>query len=627
MTAQQQLPVAGADPGPAMSGLQLTSDNRRAPLPGMYDWSKAGFRSGAPLPGDGAIRTDAPCRITADKLTSDFGVTPNDGKDDTDGIQKAVDQVKATCSPTGSYDKESLIQLPAGQLDITHEIHLDADYLIVRGAGGDPVTGTRLVYRPDENTRYDTISKDGTVWDQDKMKSGDGTGGWLWPGRGLFRVQTRAVHPDYQKDYESAPDNRKDLFEGTVNVHWKAGVELSEKPGDKGFAARTGDTVIHLAPDAKFDNLTVGALVNVRAANSQKWYEDTNAIAAGGKSGDGMENLHMRQQIFTVTAVDQAAKTVTVDKPLEYDVPVDSTSDGSAPIGKKPYPSRVSPIVDPVLGVGIEALSMTQDMPKLDANASLHNYGNMDPAAAMHGIVFKWAADSWVKGVTTQMTGSHPIVTEEAAHLSIVDNSLNGSWNKGKGGNGYFRGSRVWDSLYAGNTSRNLRHFTFQWSASGNVVIGNSFDSDLNLHGGWERHNLFELNKVVVSAGHRPDNCRANCGDEGGADPDNADWFPIWWAAGPKAVKWSGASGPDNVFYRNEMSKQTAKDGPYQPYYADQTRIYRFGWDGKEYRPLSAGGKPIADWAGNEQKDYTAGQGVDASGTFAGPSIFLKTVP
>ncbi|MGR7000611.1 hypothetical protein ACU686_25440 [Yinghuangia aomiensis] len=92
-------------------------------------------------------------------------------------------------------------------------------------------------------------------------------------------------------------------------------------------------------------------------------------------------------------------------------------------------------------------------------------------------------------------------------------------------------------------------------------------------------------------------------------------------------MKWSGASGPDNVFFRNEMTKQTTKDGPYQPYYADRTRIYRFGWDGSGYRPLSQSGTPITDWAGNEQKDFTGGQGVDASGTFDGPSIFLKAVP
>jgi hypothetical protein len=267
---------------------------------------------------------------------------------------------------------------------------------------------------------------------------------------------------------------------------------------------------------------------------------------------------------------------------------------------------------------------MTQDMPGLNPANAVNNYGNMSPADQMHGIVFKWAADSWVRGVRAEMTGSHPIVTEEAYRLQIVGNQLDGSWNKGKGGNGYFRGSRVWDSLYAGNTSRNLRHFTFQWSASGNVVIGNDFDSDLNLHGGWERHNLFELNTVRVPYQHRSGSCTANCGEEGGGAPDSSTWFPIWWGAGKKAVKWSGATGPRNVFYRNTMTKQATAGGAFTGYYSVPDTVYQFGWNGSAYRHLSVSGTPIADWAFNETRDYTAGQGVDASMRFAGPSIFLK---
>ena len=299
-------------------------------------------------------------------------------------------------------------------------------------------------------------------------------------------------------------------------------------------------------------NLRVGGLVNIRAANSLKFYAQQDIQPTDGT----LQNIHMRQQIFTVTAGDTANRTLTLNKPLEYDVPVTSVSDGSAPIDGAAYDSKAAPIVDPVVGVGFEDFSLTQDIPGLDPADAVHNYGNMSPADEMHGIVFKWAADSWVRGIRTETTGSHPIVTEEAYHLQIVDNQLDGSWNKGKGGNGYFRGSRVWGSLYAGNTSRNLRHFTFQWSASGNVVIGNDFDSDVNLHGGWERNNLIEPNAVAVPYEHRSANCRANCGEEGGGTPDASTWFPIWWAAGKKAVKWSGSSRPRNVFFNNSMSKQ-----------------------------------------------------------------------
>ncbi len=612
--------TAGAAPGAgALTGLNTSAANRRAPVDGLHDWSRAGYRGGQDLPGAAETNPAAACRITAAELASQFGVRPDDGVDDSAGLQAAVDSVKSTCSPSASYTKLSLITLPAGELAVSRELHVDADYLVVRGAGA---TATKIVYRPDADTLYDTLTEDGSDWDEDGMVAGEGKGGWLWPGRGLFRVQSREVHPAYASAHASAPANRKDIFEGTVNVHWKSGAKLRAKPGETAYSARQGDRTVHLATNAAMTAMTVGSFLNVRAANSVAFYEQQKATGAGFP----LLNTHMRAQIFRISAVDTANRTVTVDKPLEYDVPVTSTSDGSAPIDGAAYDSKAAPLVDPVVGVGFEDFGFTQAMPGLAQGDSVGNYGNMAPAAEMHGIVFKWAADSWVRGVKAEMTGSHPIVTEEAKNLQIVDNELDGSWNKGKGGNGYFRGSRVWDSLYAGNTSRNLRHFTFQWSASGNVVIGNDFDSDLNLHGGWERNNLFELNTVRVPHAHRSANCRANCGEEGGGGPDGSTWFPIWWGAGRKAVKWSGATGPRNVFFNNTMTKQQVPDGPFNAYYADRARIYQFGWNGTGYQHLDIGGTPIADWAANEQRDYTGGHGVDATRTDTAASLFLTSV-
>lgn len=608
-------------PAAALTTLDLSAANRRAPISGLYDWSKAGYRGGANLPGAAETNPDAACQITPAELASQYAVTPNDGVDDSTGLQAAIDAIRTGCSPSASYTKLSLLTLPAGTLNVSRQLAVDADYLIIRGAGGG-AGGTKLVFRPDANTRYDALTDDGSDWDEDGMVSGSAKGGWIWPGRGLFRVQSRGVHTSYASEYAAAPANRKDLFEGTVNVHWKAGLKLRGKTGDTGFAARTGDTVVHLATSGSLSAFTVGGLVNVRAANSLNFYAQQDITAADGT----LQNIHMRQQIFTITAIDSTNRTLTLDKPLEYDVPVTSTSDGSAAIDGAVYDSKAAPIVDPVLGVGFENLAITQDMPGLNAADAVHNYGNMSPADEMHGIVFKWAANSWVKGISATMTGSHPIVSEEAYHLQIVDNSFDGSWNKGKGGNGYFRGSRVWDSLYAGNTSRNLRHFTFQWSASGNVVIGNDFDSDVNLHGGWERNNLIELNTVTVPYEHRSGSCTANCGEEGGGGTDASTWFPIWWGAGKKAVKWSGSTGPRNVFFNNTMSKQVTAGAAYTPYYADHQRIYVFGWSGTGWRHLDSGGTPIPDWAGREQLDYTGGHGVDATRTDAASSLFLESV-
>ncbi|WP_083929701.1 cellulose binding domain-containing protein [Catelliglobosispora koreensis] len=619
VASQGSAPVIA--PAAALTTLDLSAANRRAPVAGLYDWSKAGFRGGANLPGASDVNPNAACQITAAELASQFGVTANDGADDSTGLQSAIDNIRTNCSPSASYTKLSLITFPAGTLNVSRQLGVDADYLILRGAGNG-AGGTQIVFRPDANTRYDALTPDGSDWDEDGMTSGSAKGGWIWPGRGLFRVQSRGVHTSYASEYAAAPANRKDLFEGTVNVHWKAGLKLRGKPGDTAFAARTGDTVVHLATSGSLANFTVGGLVNIRGANSLNFYATQDITPADGT----LQNIHMRQQIFTIAAVDATNRTVTLDKPLEFDVPVTSTSDGSAAIDGVVYDSKASPLVDPVLGVGFENFAFTQDMPGLSRPLSVNNYGNMSPADEMHGIVFKWAANSWVRGIRAEMTGSHPIVTEEAYRLQIVDNYLDGSWNKGKGGNGYFRGSRVWDSLYAGNVSRNLRHFTFQWSASGNVVIGNDFDSDLNLHGGWERHNLFENNTVTVPFAHRSGNCLSNCGEEGGGAPDSSTWFPIWWGAGKKAVKWSGSSGPRNVFFRNTMTKQVTAGAAYTPYYADLQRIYQFGWNGTGWKHLDVNGTPIPDWASREQLNYTGGHGVDATRTDAAPSLFLKTL-
>ncbi|WP_143219825.1 DUF6531 domain-containing protein [Actinomadura sp. CNU-125] len=614
------------EPGPALKRLWSTADNRRNKVEGLYDWSKAGYGGGSVLPDASQyLRDEDACRITASELQSDYNVVPDDGGNDTSGIQNAIDDIRENCSPTGSQLKMSIITLPKGTLNVTRQISVDADHLRIRGQGTGG-SGTKIVFRPDENTRYDVI-KDGERWDLDNMTwEENASGGWIWPGRGLFRVQSRQVAPEYQAAYDSAPTNRKDLYEGTVNVHWRAGVKLGSKDGDPGYAARKGDTVIQLDPASPitvYDRFKVGGMVNVRVANSKKFYEQMKALPTEHE----LENLHMRQQMMMVTAGDPLERTLTLDKPLEYDVPINSVADGSDPIDGEVFDSKASPIVDLITNVGFENFSFTQDMPGLDKAKAKNNYGNMAPDAAMHGIVFKWAANSWVKGVRSDMTGSHPIVTEEAANLTLIDNSLNGSWNKGKGGNGYFRGSRVWDSLYAGNTTRDLRHFTFQWSASGNVAIGNSFDSDLNLHGGYERNNLFELNEVSVPYAYRPGNCTSNCGGEGGSEPDDSQWHPIWWAAGKKAVKWSGSSGPNNVFHNNHLMKQAdSETEPFKPYYDDYERIFQFGTDGTNFKHLQQNGEPIADWAHNENKDYTGGNGILADKTFSGRSIFLRSI-
>jgi hypothetical protein len=92
-------------------------------------------------------------------------------------------------------------------------------------------------------------------------------------------------------------------------------------------------------------------------------------------------------------------------------------------------------------------------------------------------------------------------------------------------------------------------------------------------------------------------------------------------------VKWSGATGPQNVFFANTMTKQTAKGGPYVPFYGGSAHtVYQFGWDGAGYRHLTRDDRPIEDWAGNELADFGSGNGVDRSLTEPADSLFLQKV-
>ncbi|MEU2549611.1 RICIN domain-containing protein [Streptomyces roseolus] len=625
--------TAEATQRPTSPSHLLSAVNRKSPLPGLPDWSGTGYRGGSPLPGDAQLTGDEACRVSPEELDGTYGVRPDDGADDSAGLQRAIDDIRTQCGGAAHFERLSLISLPAGRIDITRQISVDASYLTIRGRGSDPAqgTGTRIVFRPDENTRYDTLTADGSRWDQDAMtyESGADTakGGWAWPGRGLFRVSTREVAARYADEWAAAPANRKDLYEGSVNQHWASGVKVRGSAADPAYAAKEGDRVVHLDAKADMTRFQAGGHLWVGAANSRKFY----ALQAAADESR-FENLHMRQQVFRVASVDAANRTLTLDKPLEFDVPVDSVSDGSAPIGSTVYPSKVTPL-KMVVGVGFENFSFTQDMPGMSPDQARHNYGNLAPEYAMHGLVFKWAADSWARGVRSEMTGSHPIVTEVAKNLQFERNHLDGAWNKGKGGNGYFRGSRVWDSLYAFNTTRNLRHFTLQWSSSGNVVYGNDFDSDLNLHGGWERRNLFENNTVRVPYEHYSGNCTARCGGEGG-EVETGTWYPIWWAAGAKALKWSGSSGPQNVFHGNTLTKQLSPGGPYVDFlpYAKTSDgaqpLYQFGsspTDPARFQHLTQGGSPIPDWNGRETTDYTSGAGVNTTHTAPTTSVFLKS--
>ncbi|MFC5666079.1 hypothetical protein ACFP3U_24260 [Kitasatospora misakiensis] len=88
----------------------LSYANRTSPPSGMPDWSRVGYRGGQDLPrGESALIEDAACRISPQKLAATYGVRADDGADDTAGLQRAIDDIKAQCSPKADFNRLSLI--------------------------------------------------------------------------------------------------------------------------------------------------------------------------------------------------------------------------------------------------------------------------------------------------------------------------------------------------------------------------------------------------------------------------------------------------------------------------------------------------------------------------------------
>ncbi|KAJ7145549.1 hypothetical protein C8R44DRAFT_863422 [Mycena epipterygia] len=205
-------------------------------------------------------------------------------------------------------------------------INLSSNYLILRGVGNDPSSGTVLSFSPDRNTQYDVLTTPGgDEWDLDntffkwsydepgdsktgtKLISGNATGGGVvCYGLGDPSFGTKDIAEKFVKPASLAPANRVDLFYGNANYHLRNDSKI------KGYMA-------------------------------------------------------------------------------------DQTMEIAGFLGTR----KVMPIDQPVHHVGIENLCITQPMPSLSVADATDNYGNMAPEAAMHGIVFRYARDSWFRNIKT----------------------------------------------------------------------------------------------------------------------------------------------------------------------------------------------------------------------------------
>lgn len=104
-----------------------------------------------------------------------------------------------------------------------------------------------------------------------------------------------------------------------------------------------------------------------------------------------------------------------------------------------------------------------------------------------------------VDNVNIKNSGSDPLVIK-GDHNTIQNSNIDGSYNKGGGGNGYIdiRGE---SNRITNNDVDNIRHLSIQQGAKHNLVDNNDIKVDVNFHNKDEGHNAV-INNTIDTRGH-----------------------------------------------------------------------------------------------------------------------------
>ncbi len=118
-------------------------------------------------------------------------------------------------------------------------------------------------------------------------------------------------------------------------------------------------------------------------------------------------------------------------------------------------------------------------------------------------VTFDHARNSWIRNCQILDSGTDPVLVLESEHISITKTRVDGAYNKGGRGNGYFNIEQ--NSQYvllAEDTVRAIRHLAIQSGARYNVLINNYLEVDVNFHNGDGGHNLVEKNVIRIPEWH-----------------------------------------------------------------------------------------------------------------------------
>ncbi|AAC07558.1 glycosyltransferase family 2 protein [Aquifex aeolicus] len=196
------------------------------------------------------------------------------------------------------------------------------------------------------------------------------------------------------------------------------------------------------------------------------------------------EKPFLRQGIYRVEEVRR--NRIILSEPVEIDYP----------------PNSVVYAPEFVKNVRIENLTLYQEVPDHDPREVEYVYENLFPGYKVDGIRLRWVSESSLINVKVLMAGSHPLSLENSYGVKVKNFKAFGSWNKGKGGNGYVRIYKSHRIVFVKCYVKGVRHFVIQWASSRNVVKNCTFFVDVNFHGGYSRFNTVKDSEIIIPKGH-----------------------------------------------------------------------------------------------------------------------------
>jgi len=479
------------------------------------NWTRVGIPGGIPARA-----------VTRSAL--EFGATPDDETDDTPALQRALDAVAA--NPGGG-----VLLVPAGRYYLDRPLLVEADNVVLRGAGADK---TRLVSRfskRGEPPELRGIGPDGRLnprgfyyaWiDPEGLTGVDLTANGrpvqhvarsgLWETQIQFRFEIPTLAAAMGGD-EAELKLRASYRDGTVR-ETSAHVRLDRAAGPpdraKGSLAviefagrglvgpripltadgRRGDMWLTLAAG---HGLQPGERIQINAPATARW----DRLTASARPGAQVRTNH-----YEITRV--AGDRVWLAEALRLDFPL---VDGASV-------QRLRPI----LHCGIEDLGFEQAV-----------------RAMVHGAMIEYGWECWARGVVFTHAGDKPLYVPHGKRCEVRDVVFDRVWYN-VGGSGYVGWEHSFDCLMDHVSAYAMRHGpVVQWAASGNVIRRSVFHgSDAQWHAGWANENLYE--DLVVESSLR-----------------NGAYGNGMWASPPED-RGHGPNGPRNVVYHCDISSPKA---------------------------------------------------------------------